>query len=216
MVSIKIECGCGQKYAFDVEPVERRMPHQVACPACGMDGTTAAEEILAQHLALPAVVAAAVPHAQAEGVAFTGQPAARVAAARVSAPGRATGRPEVDREKVAAETRSKVLWGDAPEEVLKFAMMQGLPRDDASELVEELMQERVAELRGIGTRKMVIGAALICVPVAAYLGFMHIGFLPIKLFGLTCMVGLYGGYQAFRGAFMVLMPRSEAGDIADK
>jgi hypothetical protein len=119
-------------------------------------------------------------------------------------------------EKVGAEMRSKVLWGDAPEEVLKFAMMQGLPRDEAAELVSELVRERVGELRGIGTRKIVIGTALMGVPVAFYLACARIGIVPLKPFALTCMVGLYGGYQAFRGTFMVLMPRSEPGDIADK
>src|ERR1043165_1629377 len=36
---IKVLCGCGQKYAFEVEPVNGRMPSRVACPVCGADGT---------------------------------------------------------------------------------------------------------------------------------------------------------------------------------
>ena len=44
MTSIKIECGCGQRYAFDVEPHDGRMPHTVACPVCGADGTGVANE----------------------------------------------------------------------------------------------------------------------------------------------------------------------------
>jgi hypothetical protein len=50
MMPIKILCGCGQKYAFDVEPVNGRMPTRVACPVCGADGTAAANEIIAQNL----------------------------------------------------------------------------------------------------------------------------------------------------------------------
>ncbi len=50
MIPIKIQCGCGQKYAFDVEPVNGQMSHTVACPVCGMDGTPAANEIIAQTL----------------------------------------------------------------------------------------------------------------------------------------------------------------------
>jgi hypothetical protein len=48
MVTIKIICGCGQKYVFDVYPFNGRMPVPVQCPACGMDGTDAANEILAR------------------------------------------------------------------------------------------------------------------------------------------------------------------------
>jgi hypothetical protein len=51
MVPIKIECGCGQHYAFDVDPVNGRMPTSVACPECGMDGTDAANDGIAQYLA---------------------------------------------------------------------------------------------------------------------------------------------------------------------
>jgi hypothetical protein len=47
MIPIEIQCGCGQKYAFEVEPVGGRMPSAVACPACGADGTAAANAIIA-------------------------------------------------------------------------------------------------------------------------------------------------------------------------
>jgi hypothetical protein len=48
MMPIKIECGCGQRFAFDVEPVNRQMPSPVACPACGADATVAANDIITQ------------------------------------------------------------------------------------------------------------------------------------------------------------------------
>src|SRR5438270_9582386 len=56
MIAIKIECHCGQHYAFDVEPVNGRMPAPVACPACGADGSGAANEIIAQRLGAPVPV----------------------------------------------------------------------------------------------------------------------------------------------------------------
>jgi len=51
MIPIKIQCVCGQKYAFEVAAVNGRMPRQVNCPSCGADGTDAANEIIAQTLA---------------------------------------------------------------------------------------------------------------------------------------------------------------------
>jgi len=50
MVNIKIICGCGQKYSFDVYPLNGRMPAPVQCPVCGMDGTAAANDIMARTL----------------------------------------------------------------------------------------------------------------------------------------------------------------------
>src|SRR5260221_7347867 len=51
MIPIKIQCGCGQKYSFEVEPRAGRIDNAVQCPACGADGTTATNQLIAQHLA---------------------------------------------------------------------------------------------------------------------------------------------------------------------
>jgi hypothetical protein len=51
MIPVKIQCGCGQRYAFDIEPMCGRMPGRVTCPVCGLDGTRVANEIIAFNLA---------------------------------------------------------------------------------------------------------------------------------------------------------------------
>jgi uncharacterized protein YxjI len=60
MITVKILCVCGQKYAFDVEPYNGRMPSTVQCPICKADGTAAANEILARSLP-PTPVATPAP-----------------------------------------------------------------------------------------------------------------------------------------------------------
>jgi len=52
MIPIKIQCGCGQRYSFEAEPVCGRMPSHVSCPVCGDDGTATANEVIAYHLAM--------------------------------------------------------------------------------------------------------------------------------------------------------------------
>jgi uncharacterized protein YxjI len=47
-MEVKIQCHCGTKYKFDVEPVNGRMPMRVQCPGCGADGTTDANQYIAQ------------------------------------------------------------------------------------------------------------------------------------------------------------------------
>lgn len=49
-IPIKLFCECGQKYSFEVRPVDGRMPFPVACPACGQDGTGQANHFLAKML----------------------------------------------------------------------------------------------------------------------------------------------------------------------
>jgi hypothetical protein len=50
MIPVKIYCACGQKYAFDVQPTDTRMPVPVACPVCGRDGTEDANRFLVRVL----------------------------------------------------------------------------------------------------------------------------------------------------------------------
>ena len=49
-IPVKIFCACGQKYSFEVQPVEGRMPFSVACPACSQDGTNQANQVIARML----------------------------------------------------------------------------------------------------------------------------------------------------------------------
>ncbi|TAL05959.1 MAG: hypothetical protein EPO07_02645, partial [Verrucomicrobia bacterium] len=50
MIAVKILCACGQKIAFDVEPVHGRMPTALQCPVCGADATAPANAAIAQTL----------------------------------------------------------------------------------------------------------------------------------------------------------------------
>lgn len=45
-MELKVHCDCGQRYKFDVEPVNGLMPFTVNCPACGADGTEKANNLL--------------------------------------------------------------------------------------------------------------------------------------------------------------------------
>jgi hypothetical protein len=66
MIPVKVQCACGQRYAFEVNPVNGHMPTAVKCPACGADGTAAANQLIAQALAIqPAAEPVAVPIAAA-------------------------------------------------------------------------------------------------------------------------------------------------------
>ncbi len=52
-MNIKIECACGTKYGFEVEPVQGRMPVSIQCPHCKADGTESANLIIQAELGSP-------------------------------------------------------------------------------------------------------------------------------------------------------------------
>jgi hypothetical protein len=55
VMELKLICQCGQKYKFDVEPVNGQMPFTVNCPICKLDGTSKANEMLALRTTTPPV-----------------------------------------------------------------------------------------------------------------------------------------------------------------
>ena len=60
MIELKVQCDCGQKIKFDVEPVHGLMPFTVTCPVCGKDDTGKANALL-QAMAAAAPPAVSVP-----------------------------------------------------------------------------------------------------------------------------------------------------------
>ncbi|HEY1662485.1 MAG TPA: hypothetical protein VGI03_08710 [Verrucomicrobiae bacterium] len=201
MVPIKIVCGCGQRFAFDVEPVNGQMPSAIACPACGGDATSAANEIIGQTYIAPIIpVAARVP------VVVTASPTPKPTAPVRRLPG------QLEPAHAEAEAKAKILWGDSKEEVIQFLMMQGFSVNDASELVQVAFKERAVAVRAEGIRKVFIGLGMMFGSVIS-LPFARLSFW---LLGMAGIAGLSGFWMALNGTLMALAPKSEKGDIHDK
>ena len=106
-MELKVVCNCGQKFAFDVEPVNGRMPVSVSCPGCGRDGTQAANDLLSQHFpnqAPPIPMAIAVQPAVAAAPTV---PAGRLQINR-SAPAAAVTPPPLAAPELITSARSPV------------------------------------------------------------------------------------------------------------
>ena len=123
---------------------------------------------------------------------------------------------QVDRNQAEIEARAKMSWGDPPQEVVKYLMIQGFSYEEAAPLVDSMYQERMSTIRRTGITKIVIGLALVSVPVFAWIFFASIGVISWKLFALAVMVGVWGGWMLLKGIFMIVSPRSESGDVAEK
>ena len=215
MTPIKIQCGCGQRYAFEVAPVDGRMPTPVACPVCGVDGTAAANDFIAQSVAAP--VAAAPAAGAPVRIAGLPPPIRAAAPAVAAAPRTAALLPgQVGRAQAETEARAKIFWGDSTDEVVKFLMRQGISVAESKELVAAMFQERAKTIRRNGIKKVVVGASMMCVPLIFFLVCLRVGYLPLKLFAVTIMLGLWGAWMALKGTIMFFAPKSEPGDVAEQ
>jgi hypothetical protein len=197
MGPVKIECECGQNYAFDVEPINGRMPGGVACPGCGADGTVAANEFIAQHLA----PAEAAQNPEPIRVATT-----------ASAAG-STRQGTMDREKAEQEAKAKIMWGDSMEEVAAYLTVKGLNRSEAAEIAYKVSRERTAIVRRNGIWKIIAGILMMCVPLLGYIYFETAGRIRIKRAIWCYGIGVLGAYFFVTGILAVAFPKTEKGAV---
>jgi len=119
---------------------------------------------------------------------------------------------QVDRNQAEIEARAKISWGDPPQEVLKYLMMQGISYEEAAPMVDAMFQERASTIRKTGITRVVLGVGLMCLPVFTWLYLL----VSWKLLALTVMGGVWGLWMFIKGLFMIASPTSESGDVADK
>jgi hypothetical protein len=213
MIPIKIQCECGQRYAFEIEPVGGRVPSPITCPGCGADGTAAANAILAQSgTAQPTTGATTSAPLR---VALPTQPGQ--SASTRPAPRRTTPLPgQVDRTQAEHEARARISWGDSPKDVTVYLMTQGFSREEAADFVEELFRERAAAVRGNGIKKIIGGVLLICLPIGTFVAFLISGYIYPYILAGTIIAGFYGVWMVFKGISMVTNPKSETGDVTEQ
>jgi hypothetical protein len=237
MVPVKIECDCGQHYAFDVEPVNGRMPSAIACPGCGADGTAAANAILSlflssttrgdgpvvihpvkQELHLAAPVPVPVPTSVASEASVIAAISKPVGYKPVGYSGRQLGL--VGRKQAEVEARAKVSWGDSKETVIEYLMMQGYPHQDAVDLAAVMYKERRATTRANGVRKTLIGSSLMVLAAMIWVFFIHLDALTARvvarLVGVAVLIGCVGIWQFINGAILLLVPGLDKGDVTEQ
>jgi hypothetical protein len=237
-IPIKIECECGLRYAFEVEPVNGHVPTSVVCPSCGVDGTVAADAILAEILQRQSTSATTPTEAvTTEAAPVTAGAAAARAPLRVSLPpshvpsaaagSAGSGRDrrsgagllpgQTTRVQAQHEARAKMLWGEPPLQVLAYLLTQGFSREDASELVQEFLRERIRTIRLKGIKYTCTGAALLFFPAVAALSYWLSGHFPrSRAVGFLGALGILGAWFLFKGIGLVIWPGSDSGDAAEE
>jgi hypothetical protein len=221
MMQIKIQCGCGQHYAFDVEAEGDLPPNTVACPACDTDGTDAANEAIAQTLAAQSAAPEPTPVARPRVRLSVSTPATQpVAQAAASAPGpsqlgASIPLKKINRTQLEFEARAKILWGDTPEEVIRFLRIQGLETEEASAIVQAMLRERMATIRAAGISKIIKGIGIAIGSALVFILFVKVGFLSIWVLGSLALACIFGLWLVLAGTLKVLNPKSEAGDAAE-
>ena len=135
MVELKVQCDCGQKYKFDVDPVNGRMPFTVACPVCGADGTGKANTLLQQ---LPEFQVAQPPPAPEQSKLRINRPTAETPSS--SAP------PPISSMAGAASSTPPPIAGIARPSPVKALRASGKPPSFAKGLLGALIGAAVGAI----------------------------------------------------------------------
>jgi hypothetical protein len=113
------------------------------------------------------------------------------------------------------------MWGEAASPVREFLTSNGVSDRDADAKIQEFTAERLAEIRGIGFRKTIIGAAL----TLGMGGFFYFDFKHPNLIAgmvaskggakIIAFGGIYGFWQLVNGIVYLVRPQSEGESIPD-
>lgn len=118
-------------------------------------------------------------------------------------------------EKLIAQARAKIIWGESPDMVLAFLKTEGMGDQQSTALIELLANERKQIIQAHGKRNLIFGSALICVPIISYLTFHSVRIVPLKIFGTTVAIGAFGFWKASKGVFDLVRPDLQRGDLSD-
>ncbi len=95
-------------------------------------------------------------------------------------------------------------------------MINGFTRQEASEFVDELFDQRAAAIRSNGIKYSFAGALIACVPVGMWLICLRTGIILPRTLVVTIAIGLAGLGLLIKGLFMVFAPKSASGDVAEQ
>ncbi len=127
----------------------------------------------------------------------------------------------MNRDELIVEARARITWGDDPSSVRYFLISNGMSVADADAKVKQFSLERNAELKGLGIRNILIGAALTGgAGIFFYLLFArsHIPRVNVrsaKGYGFLVLLAFYGLWKVVNGIIYLVRPKSEHGSIPD-
>lgn len=124
-------------------------------------------------------------------------------------------------DALIVEARARIIWGDEPSSVRDFLTSNGMSVTDADAQLRNLMLERNAEIRRLGIRDVLIGAALLAgAGIFFYLLFRssHLPRVSVRAgkgYGVLAILAFYALWRLVKGIIRLVRPKSEHGSIPD-
>lgn len=126
----------------------------------------------------------------------------------------------MERSKITAQARAKLIWGEPPQAVHEFLVSHGISDGDADAKIAEFSAERAADIRRIGVNKIFIGGLLTGASVVFFYfgyrdGAFHTDYRSARGQALIAVAGIYGSWKLIDGIIYLVGPRSEKRSITE-
>lgn len=120
------------------------------------------------------------------------------------------------KDRIFQGARRMVIWGESRADVLHRLEVNGIPSDEAQQMYERALAERVSTLRTDAIKQTVQGLGLL---LAAFYLFNRLaeGSGAISQHGVSAILltGFLGAWRFFKGIFGYLLARSREGSLSD-
>lgn len=120
------------------------------------------------------------------------------------------------KDRIFQGARRMVIWGEPAADVLHRLEVNGIPPDEARQMYERAVTERVSILRTAAVKQAVLGLGLM---LAAFYFFNQLaygsGAISRHAVSAILLTGLFGIWRFFKGLFGCLFARSREGSLTD-
>lgn len=120
------------------------------------------------------------------------------------------------KDRIFQGARRMVIWGEPRADVIHRLEVNGIPPDEAQQMYERALAERVSLLRTEAFKQTMQGLGLM---LAALFLFNRLaeGSGTISSHGISAILltGFFGAWRFFKGLFGCLSARSREGSLAD-
>jgi len=120
------------------------------------------------------------------------------------------------KEQLQSEARAKIFWGESKENVTAYLQSQGLRDEEIRPLMESILQERASSVKSTARKNILLGIGLILVPIITYFVLLQSPVFPVKLFAVTVLVGLIGGWKLVQGIIHLSNPDLQKSDLSEE
>ena len=126
---------------------------------------------------------------------------------------------DAELQEAVIEARASIIWGESTEKAADALRAKGFKEAQIKLIIDTCLRERALEIRRLGLRDVVIGAGLLLLAAAVFVGVYVLNFhatrVLYKLFGAGLLLAGYGAWRFIRGAERLMDGARTSGSLAD-